>query len=216
MKKNLIVCGLIVLGMAGAAQAAIILDTDWTVDEAIPAGYPTGITVSQSFPNLYNGEITSVSVDLNISGGFNGGLYGYLVYQDANGNTATETLLNYIGTSPSNPFGSSGAGLNVTLSDSGTINGSIHGATGIPTGTWLPDSSITLNSTFGGMAADGTWTLFLADMYAGDTSGTLESWGLEVTAIPEPAEAGLILGIGGLVALGLGLWNRSRRQGLQV
>ncbi len=100
MKKSIILCGLLVLSLTGTAQAAIILDADWAEGAAIPDGNPTGITVSQSFPNLDNGTITSVSVDLDITGGYNGDLYGELVYQDATGKTATEILLNQIGATP--------------------------------------------------------------------------------------------------------------------
>ncbi len=79
--------------------------------------------------------------------------------------------------------------MNVTLSDSGTANGSVHWAAGIPTGIWLPDSANTLDGTFGGMTANGTWTLFLADLSAGGGTSTLNSWGLDinVAAVPEPS-----------------------------
>ena len=216
MKKSLILCGFVLLGAAGATKAAVVLDADWTVNTAIPDGNPTGITVSQSFPNLFTGTITSVSVDLNISGGYNGDLYAYLVYQDANNNSATEILLNRIGASPSNPFGSSGSGMTVTLSDGGTVNGSIHNAAGAPTGTWLPDTTATLSSTFGGMAADGTWTLFLADMSVGGGTSELNSWGLEVTAVPEPWETGVLFGIAGMAAAGFEMWKRRRNAQLPL
>jgi len=61
--------------------------------------------------------------------------FGWVLnFAGCNGNTATEILLNRVGTTPANPFGSSGSGFNVTLSDSGTVNGNIHGAAGLPTG----------------------------------------------------------------------------------
>jgi hypothetical protein len=211
MKKTLFICGFIVFELASVAPAQPVVDGDWTVDTAIPDGSPVGITAYKTFQNLPIGPITSVNVDLDISGGYNGDLYGYLALQDANGNTATEILLNEIGTSPSNPFGSSGSGLDVILSDSGTVNGSIHWAPGIPTGTWLPDSPNTLDGTFGGLTADGTWTLFLADMSVGGGTSTLNSWGLDINvqAVPEPAETGL-LGMGG-AALALETWRRHKR-----
>jgi subtilisin-like proprotein convertase family protein len=211
MKKTLFICGFIVFKLASVAPAQTVVDADWTVDTAVPDGSPVGITTYQTFQNLAGGPITSVDVDLDISGGYNGDLYGYLTLQDANGNTATEILLNQIGTSPSNPFGSSGSGLDVTLSDSGTVNGSIHNATGIPTGTWLPDSANTLDGTFGGLTANGTWTLFLADMSVGGGTSTLNSWGLDINVqmVPEPAETGL-LGMGG-AALALDAWRRLKR-----
>jgi hypothetical protein len=156
-----------------------------------------------------------VSVDLNISGGYNGGLFGYLVLQDANGNVTTEILLNHVGTTPSNPLGSSGSGFNITLSDSGRVNGSIHGATGIPTGTWLPDSGNSLDGTFGGMTANGTWTLFLADLYGGGGTSTLNSWGLDVS-VPDRMQTGLMLGMSGFLILVFEKFIRSRREKLQT
>jgi subtilisin-like proprotein convertase family protein len=206
MKKTLFICGFIVSELASVAPAQLV-DADWSVNAAIPEGSPVGITTYQTFQNLTSSPITGVNVNLDISGGYNGDLYGYLTLQDANGNTATEVLLNQIGTSPSNPFGSSGSGMNVILSDSGTANGSIHWATGIPTGTWLPDSANTLDGTFGGLTANGTWTLFLADMSVGGGTSTLVSWGLDV--VPEPAETGLLV-MGG-AALALAAWRRHKR-----
>jgi subtilisin-like proprotein convertase family protein len=204
MKKSLFICGLIVFKLAGAAQAAIVINNDWTVNTAIPDGSPVGMTAYQTFQNLNGNAISSVNVDLNISGGYNADLVGYLTLQDANGNTATEILLNRVGTTPANPFGSSGSGFNVTLSDSGTVNGNIHGAAGLPTGTWQPDSANSLNGTFGGLTANGTWTLYLADMSLGGGTSILNSWGLDVSVVPEPAGVGFIFGIGGLVAVGIG------------
>jgi len=203
------------LKLAAPAGSTPILDADWTVNLAIPEGSPVGITTAQTFGNLPGGPITDVSVDLNISGGYNEGLFGYLVLQDANGNVATEILLNHVGTTPSNPLGSSGSGFNVTLSDSGTVNGSIHGATGIPTGTWLPDSGNSLDGTFGGMTANGTWTLFLADLYGGGGTSTLNSWGLDVS-VPDRMQTGLMLGMSGFLILVFEKFIRSRREKLQT
>ena len=208
MKKSLFICGLVVFKLATPAGAAIEINNDWTVNTAIPDGSPVGITAYQTFQNLSGNAISSVNVDLNISGGYNGDLVGYLTLQDANGTTATEMLLNRVGTTPSNPFGSSGSGFNVILSINGTANGSIHNASGIPTGTWQPDSANSLNGTFGGLTANGTWTLYLADMSLGGGTSILNSWGLDVSVVPEPARGGLIFGIGGLVAVAFGVLCR--------
>jgi hypothetical protein len=209
-KLSLWISGVIVLSSTCVAPAALVVNGDWTVNTAIPDGSPVGITSYQTFNNLAANGITDVSVNLNISGGYNGDLVGYLTLQDANGNVATEFLLNQVGTSPSNPFGSSGAGFNVTLSDSGTANGSIHNATGTPTGTWLPDSASTLDGTFGGLTANGTWTLFLADMSEGGGTSTLNSWGLEINVAPEPATYGVLAGAGVLVLSFLGRFRRKQ------
>jgi len=207
MKKSLYICGIIVLASTGMARAALDFGGDWTANTVIPDGNPVGIAVSQTFSSYAGYTLTSVDVALNISGGFNGDLYGSLVYQPANGNAATEILLNRVGTTTGNPFGSAGSGFNVTLSDTGTANGSIHNAPGNPMGTWLPDSSSSLNGTFGGLAANGTWTLFLADMSVGGGTETLNSWGLDIEAVPEPAEYSLVAGALLMVA---SVWRRRR------
>jgi hypothetical protein len=213
MKKALLLCGFMVLKMAAASHGQNLIDSTWTLNTSIPVGNPVGVPSSETFQNLSNDPIGSVDVTLDISGGYNGALYGYLVLQNANGNTATETLLNQVGTLPSNTFGSAGAGMDVTLSDTGTANGSIHNATGTPTGLWQPDSANTLNGTFGGMTANGTWTLFLADLDAGTPAPTLVSWGLDVNAspVPEPA-SGWMAGFGGLVLLAGQRLIRNRKQ----
>jgi hypothetical protein len=206
-----IVCGFAMLAPALSMPAAVLIDQSWNVNSAIPEGNPVGITFAQTFQGLASAPISDVSVALNLSGGYNGGLFGYLVLQDANGNTATEILLNEVGTSPSNPFGSAGSGFSVTLSDAGTVNGNIHDATGLPLGTWLPDSSATFAGTFGGMTANGTWTLFLADEFAGGGVSTLTSWGLEVDTafVPEPQTTGATFALSAL-AVSLGLCFRRK------
>jgi hypothetical protein len=212
MKKTLLLCGLMVQ-MAVVTHAQNVIDDNWTLNTTIPVGNPVGVPYSETFSGLSSDPITSVEVTLDISGGYNGALYGYLVLQDADGNTATETLLNQIGTTTSNPFGSDGAGLDVTLSDTGTANGSIHDATSVPTGVWLPDSSNTLDGTFGGMTANGTWTLYLADLDGGTPTPTLVSWGLDVNVAPVPEPAfGSLAGLGGLLLLAGQRLIRNRRK----
>jgi subtilisin-like proprotein convertase family protein len=197
--------------VVGAARATLYTE-GWTVNSDVPDGSYIGLADSQSvsdIPATIGGQsatVQDISVNLDISGGYNGDLYGYLVFQPTGGGAASmEVLLNQIGTSGSNPFGSSGAGFNnVTLSDSGSA--SIHGATGVPTGTWKPDSANTLDGTFGGQTADGTWTLFLADLSAGGGTSELVSWGLNISVVPEPVTWTLI--IFGALLLGCGAVRR--------
>jgi len=215
--KKILISGMALVAMAGMASATLIQETfnqtENTANEiAIPDGNPVGIANSLSVSGSGGGAIEDVSVNLDISGGYNGDLYGYLVFQPTGGGAASmDVLLNQIGTSGGNPFGSSGAGFNnITLSDSGVS--SIHGATGVPTGTWKPDDGgQTLDATFatGGQAADGTWTLFLADLSAGGGTSELVSWGVNISVVPEPVTWSL-LGFAGV--LGMARFIAWRRQ----
>ena len=208
MKLKLTLLGsMALLTFANVSSATLVINDNWTVNQSIPDGNPAGIALSQTYSGLSTGlggaGINHVDVRLNISGGYNGDLYGYLVLQSADSSVTTAILLNRIGTGPGNAFGSSGSGFSsITLSDGGTANGNIHNATGMPTGFWQAGqlSGVTsLNTTFGGRDANGTWTLFLADMSGGDVS-SLVSWGLEINVVPEPATWALA-GFGCVLAL---------------
>jgi len=192
-----------------------------TVNAVVPDANPTGLIVSTNL-SAVPGTISSVTVALDITGGFNGDLYAYLV--DPNGNISI--LLNRVGVTAiggNNYFGYGNTGFNVVLSDAGPANihyyqtASPSYSGGQLTGTWQPDARNILPnsapgvfdsaatsadlSVFNNMVPNGQWTLFIADLSAGGTS-TLVSWGLTVVTVPEPQTWALVAGgLGTLVAL---------------
>ena len=183
--KTVTLIGAILLILTGLSAAATV--TSWDSGPlnggngiSIPDGSVVGVALDRMISGLDGGFNTvsgSVQVRLNVSGGYNGDLFGYLVLNNGPGSTVPAILLNRVGQDEAHPFGSSGSGFNVTLSDSGVTN--IHSAPGGATGVWKPDGA-TLDGTFAGLNAKGTWTLFLADLSGGYTS-KLMSWGLDVT-----------------------------------
>src|SRR5689334_7975072 len=82
--------------------------------------------------------ITDVNVTLNISGGYNGDLYVFLRYTPVGGGDTLAVLLNRIGRTSGNLFGSSGAGMSVTLSDG--ISDIHLAGNGVLSGTYSPDA----------------------------------------------------------------------------
>ena len=195
----------IALAAASLAQAQVIVTntSSVSVNSAIPDGNPSGMTSSTSLSGV-QGTITDVSINLTISGGFNGDLYAYL----SGPSSGFTVLLNRVGVGSGNSFGYSDAGFaNITLSDSSPNN--IHDyqldgpsySGGALTGIWAPDgrninpqssgsafdsaSTSTDFSSFVGGAPNGNWTLFIADMSSGGQA-TLVSWGLTVVTVPEP------------------------------
>ncbi|MBS0657167.1 MAG: PEP-CTERM sorting domain-containing protein [Verrucomicrobia bacterium] len=192
---------------------------------AIPDGSTVGLvsTIQVSGSSIL--EVTSIQVNLNISGGFNGDYYAYLVHYLPNGSPAgIVSLLNRSGRTGSNAFGYGDAGFNVTFAH-GAPNGDIHlyqqisnPAGGVLTGLWQPDGrsadplSVTDASprtdsllSFNGFAADGEWSLYLADVSALGT-GTFVSWGMTIVGVPEPGT----WAAGGLALLTLVQWRRRR------
>jgi subtilisin-like proprotein convertase family protein len=182
-----------------------------TLNTAIPDGNPVGITSSTTTAGL-GGYITNITVNLNISGGFNGDLYAYL----AGPAGQFAVLLNRAGMSSTNAFGYSDSGFNITLNMTGanihnyqlgtySLNGS-----GQLTGTWGADGttvdSLTqppsafdsapvtadLNNYYG-TDANGSWTLFVADLSGGGQS-TLVSWGYTINTVPEPQTWAMLAG----------------------
>jgi hypothetical protein len=194
MKKQLLISLLTLAGLLPVSSLDIYMYTGPAY--TIPVGNPNGVWSSVTV----NGEaplLTDVAVMLNLSGGYNGDLYAYLSYDGM-----MVPLLNRVGVSSTNAFGANGAGMNVTLSDGATVN--IHAAgNGYLSGTYLADGqninplsapgnfsanggTITLDGTFGGLNPNGNWTLFIADVVSGGGATTLNSWGLAITAVPEP------------------------------
>jgi hypothetical protein len=193
----------------------------------VPAGNTAGWSDSESVSGI-TGNISSITVNLNISGGFNGSLYGYLEYDGV-----IVTLLNRVGVSSGNAFGYSDSGFNITLDSSAANNvhsyqsGAYTLSGGQLTGTWAPDgnngsplgspSSFSANpsgtglNSLDGLNPDGTWTLFLADVVSGGGDPGVVSWGMTIEAVPEPTN--VALGIFGVCAVAGHLragWKKSR------
>jgi hypothetical protein len=129
------------------------------------------------------------------------------VHVDTGNQTASAILLNRIGITGGDPFGNTGAGMNVTLSsDTATGYGNIRdAASGMITGTYNPDNASGSLVVFNGMTGNGTWKLFLADLSGGNQS-TVVSWGLDlgVTAVPEPVDVALGIFAGVFLVIRLG------------
>ena len=206
MKKRLLICGL-VLGLSGRCWAGFYTFTD-TANQGIPDGGAALTTLSRSITvsGVSGNVLSSISVTLNVSGGFNGDLYGYL--RGPNGGIAI--LLNRVGQSGSNPGGYGDTGFAITLSDLASHD--VHAyqdyspsyTSGQLTGSWQSDGRNTdpatvsfgdsrtagLNS-FLGSDPNGTWTLVFSDWVTSGDPSTLASWSLNLTVIPEPTNIAL-------------------------
>ncbi len=195
--------------------------TNVSVNAIIPDNDLNGLGSSITLAGL-SGAINSVTVNLNITGGYNGDLYAYL--QGPNGGFAV--LLNRVGVSGASQYGYQDPGFDVTLSDLGAsniqyyqANGATYNLNGQLTATWQPEgvtidpqsppadfasaAQTAMLSSFTGLDANGRWNLFVADVSPGGQS-TLVSWGLTISTVPEPQTWALI-GLGFLT-----VWWRRR------
>jgi len=203
---------------------------EFSANLALPDGETSGLVLSPGLSGM-DGSIASLTVSLNISGGFNGDLYAYL----AGPAGGFAVLLNRAGVTGGNSFGYDDTGFNVTFTTFATNN--IHfyqdltydlNGNGQLTGAWQPDgraidplsspslfdatSPADLLNSFNGTNPNGTWRLFLTDLSDGGES-QLVDWRLEITTIPEPQPISLLALSGGLMAVwrhrhALLLWRR--------
>jgi hypothetical protein len=216
MNKQFII-GLLLMGALTAGQAAIYYQgTGVTGDTPVGTisqstiydGNPAYVIANSMNLSSYaagnNWSLSSLTITLNISGGMNNGLYGYLVGPDG----TTVTLLNQPGYA-ANGLGAYGAGMNITLQASGAANGNIQDEIG---GSPLSGAYNAAGlSGFNGLNPNGTWTLYFSDTLAGGGNATLNGWSLDITAVPEPVN--MALGVfGGILALsGARQWWLKRR-----
>ncbi len=188
------------LAFCASAHGGLYTYDSGTLNAAIPDNSIIGLTEAHTISGL-DPQIANVQVTLDISGGFNGDLYGYLRLNDS----PLVVLVNRVGLTSSNPDGYANSGMLVTLSASAAYD--IHSyqnfspsynSSGQVTGTWQADGRTDplVNtprgslSYFNGLDPNGTWTLFFADRSAGDQS-TLVGWSLEITTVPEPVNVAL-------------------------
>lgn len=193
-------CTSLILGAISADAATTIVD--WTINSSIPDASPTGLADTRTVSGSTVLGITGIEVRLELSGGWNGDLYAYLIHE-----SGFSVLLNRVGRTVSNPIGSGSSGFDITLSDLASTD--IHtgiGSSGLINGLYQPDArnvdpDLALNtssrtaflSSFNGLNANGDWTLFVMDNESGDES-TLTGWGLTLTqSTPEPSRALLVL-----------------------
>lgn len=165
------------------ANGGSVPDNDfngWTDTRTLNITEETGLTVSD------------VHVTLNISSGWNGDLYGYLVHD-----SGFAVLLNRVGTGTyANGYGEAGF-TGVVLTDTTTLTsiqnyGGSSTAAGPLVGGSYNSSSGVLDTAFDGLSVNGNWTLFLADLSAGDIS-QVTGWSLEITSVPEPSTWAMIV-----------------------
>jgi hypothetical protein len=226
--KTRILQATLTLGLACTASASIMQyynGTGGSIADWDGVETPLIQTIVSSDPGVV---IDGVSLVLNISGGYNGDLYGYLSYNDGVSEKSL-IILNRIGggyldasgsgfgTASPSITGSTDAeryqsllsqGVNLTDSGSGNIRDATTTAGNpLAVGNYLADSTATFASTFGGMSASGTWSLLLFDRFSGGQS-TLVGWGLEV--VPEPTTWAAI--IFGTMFAGSIVYGRLRRK----
>jgi subtilisin-like proprotein convertase family protein len=212
--RNLLSVLFTLIAFSAAAQQHYSF-TD-TVNTAIPDANPNGLFSSINVAGI-PGEISNVTLSLNISGGYNGDLYAYL----SSDNGGFTVLMNRVGRTGANPIGYSDAGFDVTFSDFATSDVHTYGGNGGNelTGTWQPDArnidpqlSVDADprtaflSSFDNRTPNGTWVLFVGD-FANESQSTLVTWTLNFDAVPEPSSLSLF-------AVCLGIWwlRMKRRQ----
>jgi hypothetical protein len=236
MKLSILISAL-ALAVSGTltAQAGIYsYNTPYNIPDGNLGGVAHQVTVSGEASSL-----SDISVSINVSGGYNGDLYAYLSY---NGALVPLLNRVGIGSTPSttSAFGYANSGLHLVLSDTGA-NGDIHLYQQVSgygsliangSSTWTPDgrninpssssrvdfdtaasSRLGLDTTFGGMNPNGTWTLFFADVSAGGGQAVVNGWSLDITAVPEPVN--VALGLFGVLFAGVTAvrWRLNRKAG---
>lgn len=182
---------LLATALASALIAnATLYTTNWSTDFAnggiVQDNNFSGWADSRTITTLPAGSVAGLSVDLQLSGGWNGDLYAYLVHD-----SGFTVLLDHVGVGVSgvSSYGYGDAGMDVTLTATGTSihqYGGHNTFSGIPSGTFQTDNTSGNLASFIGADPNGTWSLFIADTSSGGVT-TVENWGLQldIVAVPE-------------------------------
>lgn len=220
MKKTLMMLMVALTGLSAQATLQPILNYSQTFNSGSAVGtIADGNQVGQSFTGQFTAasswdRVVAAAVTLNISGGYNGDLYAYLVAPDgtltmlmnqSSGLTGSGlnnvTLTSYVlsgGQFQVN--GAAGTAQTLTDSSAGNIQSANDSGSAL-TGTYQPIGSLSYQTVFNaqhngptGPHANGVWTLFMADMVPdefGNGDHTLTSWTLNLAVVPEPVSLAL-------------------------
>ena len=189
-----------------ALPAAIVLGSGPGLNLPIPDNDQGGVIDTLTVLSMPE-AVDSLTVFLDVGGGWNGDLYAYLEHDGV-----LAMLLNRPGRTAIDSTGAATSGFTVTFDDQAAAdahNGFVGDFGQAVTGTFQPDARLAdpdlvldtsprsafLNS-FHNQNGVGDWTLFVADLGAGDTA-TLRSWSLSFTLVPEPSSVCIVLAAGG-------------------
>ena len=193
--KNILM--MVFLLAATGAEANLTLSQTFTpADGTIADGNPAGQLFAGTFSQSgFDNAVTAATVTVNITGGYNADLYGYLVAP----NGTHVTLMNMPGTAV-NVFGASGAGMNITFQDGISDHGDIQQET---SGSVLFGSYNAVESlaNVNGANANGDWGVYFADMTSSGANETLVSWTLTLTVVPEPVTVALVIFATGIIGM---------------
>lgn len=216
--RTLILCTSLSLGAALTASAALhssTYESGFANSGNILDGNVNPWSDTRTLSGIPDTSITDVNVRFNLSGGYNGDLYCYLSY-----NGTLVPLLNRVGVGTGSAFGYRDAGLDVKFRDSAEHNihfyQSVSGYSISGGAAWQPDGR-TINpvtslpaqfdaagtitfARFAGMNPNGDWSLVVADVSGGGGQATVLSWGLDISAVPEPVNVALGI-FGGLLGV---------------
>lgn len=210
--KYLVTAILLCAGCSGRAGLVVsqLFDVGGSAG-IITVGSPFGATFPGNFTQAPAGLplVGGVSVILNVTGGYNGDFYSYL--KAPNG-----TMVQLLDQPGTDAFGSPASGFtDLTLSaGAATSIQAVDGTPGQPlTGTYQADGNLNDfgTGTAPGGSANGQWSIYFADLGSGGGSPTLESWALEITAVPEPLNAAFLIFGSAFLALTGAHWLWSTR-----
>ncbi len=201
--------------MTPSALAAVFSAAD-NVVSAIPDGSSAGLARSLNITAPAEQYVVSLDVSLNLSATSGGTAYLGDLYIYLTNGSSISVLTNRAGARAGTAFGyDDNQSMNVTFSSGAvadfhsyrlTTTGSNTTALSSPlTGVWGADGRVTDPASvldtdprtaqlniFNGATANGTWSLFAADVSTGATH-QINSWGLSLTTVPEPGTTAILL-----------------------
>lgn len=219
--KSIVGAGAI-LALTLSSHSSVVFYTSGSLSGGDVPDDGSPLTCSHSVSGSMIPSIAAVRVLLDLSGNPAGDGWAGDIVVTLNYNLGPQTavLLNRVGRTGGNPAGFGFDGWDVSLSDTAP-NPDIHNATPtlpatILTGEWEPDGRLVpesaarnnMLSVFLGQPADGDWYLTVSDLSPGGTM-RLNSWGLEITAVPEASN--VAVGVFALALLSVGAYRRFAR-----